>query len=69
MILGVLGALGGVAAFVAGAWVIIRSAIRQSDKTDDNAKRLDRIEPMVNNHETRISVLEVWKRNGYGKDS
>ncbi len=63
--LALLGALGGLAAFVAGVWALLRGIFRNIGATQDNTRALrqmsDRLEQLgqtVNGHGERIARLE-----------
>jgi hypothetical protein len=63
--LAILGALGGVAAFTAGVWAMLRGAFRMANATDANTRatreltqRLERLTSQVDGHGERLARLE-----------
>lgn len=65
--LAILGALGGIGAFGAGVWTIVRSIARQIGATKDNTEALHdlrdtvmKLDTTVDDHTTRIARLEGW---------
>lgn len=72
VLLSVLGALGGLAAFLTALWFVVRAIIRETQAVEDNTKALTtltdevkRINLIQTSHGERIATLEGWrKRDG-----
>lgn len=61
----VLGALGGVVAFLGSVWAVLRGIFKQIDATQDNTaavnrliERMDRADTRLNEHDVKIARLE-----------
>jgi hypothetical protein len=67
--LAVIGALGGLTAFGAAVWAVVRSIAKQVGATKDNTeavkeltRKLDALDGKVDEHSTRIARLEGWRQ-------
>lgn len=58
----VIGALGGIVVFVAGVWALLRGIFRQVNATEDNTRAVRDLTQKLDDHETRISRLEGFRR-------
>ena len=73
MIWTVLGALGGIVAFLGAVAVVVRAIARQIRTTDRNTqavndltREITALKTVFNGHETRISRLEGWRERAPG---
>lgn len=71
--LALLGALGGLVAFIAGVWALLRGIFRQVNATDANTRatreltgKLERIAATVEGHGERLARLEGGRGRGGG---
>lgn len=67
----VLGSSGGIIAAVTAVLTIGRGIFKQVNATEDNTEAINRLTDevakmrhSVNGHETRITVLEDWRKDG-----
>jgi hypothetical protein len=68
----VLGALGGIAVFIASVYALLKAGVRQKDSVDANTiaverltKAVDALQVKLTGLETRVAVLEAgqkWRR-------
>lgn len=59
MVLGILGAIGGVAAFGGGVWVLVKGIFRIVSSTEDNTDAIKNLTAEVQKIGTRINGVEV----------
>jgi hypothetical protein len=57
-ILALFGALGGLATFIAGVFVVVRAIFRQVGATEANTVALGEVKDALKDHETRLRTVE-----------